>query len=105
MINGIDELAVTNVDGLDTLPALKVCIGYRAGAKTFDYVPNDIEVLARCRPVYITLPGWRQPTGHARTWKALPPNCRSYLKALAEFSGARLAIVSVGPAREQTIRL
>src|SRR5881397_1598414 len=46
MVNGIDELAVTNVDGLDTLETIKVCIGYRDGSRRFDYVPNDIEVLA-----------------------------------------------------------
>ena len=42
MVNGIDELAVTNVDGLDTLDAIRVCIGYRVGSTKYDYVPNDI---------------------------------------------------------------
>src|SRR5882724_8441359 len=43
MVNGIDELAITNVDGLDSLDVIKVCIGYRCGPKRLDYVPNDIE--------------------------------------------------------------
>src|SRR3954471_16773688 len=42
MVNGIDELAVTNVDGLDTVETIKVCIGYKDGANRYDYVPNDI---------------------------------------------------------------
>src|SRR5712672_3495273 len=50
MVNGIDELAVTNIDGLDSVETIKVCIGYRDAAKKYDYVPNDIEVLARCQP-------------------------------------------------------
>ena len=33
MVNGIDELAVTNIDGLDTVETIKVCIGYRDGGK------------------------------------------------------------------------
>jgi len=103
MINGIDELAVTNLDGLDTVENIKVCIAYRAGAARLDYMPADIELLARCRPVFAEFPGWRAPTTHCRDWKDLPLAARNYLKALAELTGARLGIVSVGPAREQTI--
>ncbi len=49
MVNGIDDLAVTNIDGLDTVETIKVCIGYRDGQKRYDYVPNDIEVLVALR--------------------------------------------------------
>jgi adenylosuccinate synthase len=103
MVNGIDELAVTNVDGLDSVETIKVCIGYRDGAQRYDYVPNDIEALSRCQPIYAEFPGWRTPTHNARKWKDLPAKTRTYLKALAELSDAKLAIVSVGPGREQTI--
>src|SRR5213596_3547655 len=51
MVNGIDELAVTNVDGLDTVETIKVCIAYRIGKKRYDFVPNDAEVLADCQPI------------------------------------------------------
>ncbi len=103
MVNGIDDLAVTNVDGLDTLEVVRACVGYRVGGRTLDYIPNDIEVLARCEPVYVEFPGWLEPTTKARRYKDLPANARTYLQAIAEFTGAKLAIVSVGPAREQTI--
>jgi adenylosuccinate synthase len=103
MVNGIDELAVTNIDGLDSVENIKVCIGYRDGAKKYDYVPNDIAVLARCQPVYAEFAGWRTPTHQARKWKDLPTKTRLYLKALADLTGAKLAIASVGPGREQTI--
>ena len=103
MVNGIDDLAVTNVDGLDTLEVVRACVGYRVGGRTLDYIPNDIEVLARCEPVYVDFPGWLEPTTRARRYKDLPANARTYLQAIAEFTGAKLAIVSVGPAREQTI--
>ena len=103
MVNGIDDLAVTNIDGLDTVETIKVCIGYRDGKKKYDYMPNDVEVLARCEPVYAEFPGWRTPTHNARSWKQLPPKCREYLKAIAELTEAKLFIASVGPGREQTI--
>jgi adenylosuccinate synthase len=103
MVNGIDDLAVTNLDGLDTVETLQVSIGYRDGKARYDYIPNDIEVLARCQPVYAEFPGWRTPTHNARKWKDLPPKARAYLKAICELTGAKLAIASVGPGREQTI--
>ena len=105
MVNGIDDLAVTNLDGLDSLETIKVCIAYRVGGKRYDYVPNDAEVLARCQPVYAEFPGWQTPTDKARKWKDLPPKARSYLKAIAELTDAKLMIASVGPGREQTIFL
>jgi adenylosuccinate synthase len=103
MVNGIDDLAVTNLDGLDTVEAIKVCIGYRADGKRLDYVPNDAQTLAECKPVYAEFEGWCQPTTACRSWNKLPAKARAYLNAIAELTGARLAIVSVGPAREQTI--
>jgi adenylosuccinate synthase len=105
MVNGIDELAITNVDGLDTLEVIKACVGYRIGTRRYDYVPNDIELLSKCQPIYAEFPGWRTPTHDIRRWKELPARTRAYLKAIAELTGARLAIASVGPAREQTIFL
>jgi adenylosuccinate synthase len=103
MVNGIDDLAVTNLDGLDSLETIKVGMGYRDGAKRYDYIPNDIEVLGRCVPVYAEFPGWMTPTDKARRWKDLPAKARAYLKAIAELTGAELFIASVGPGREQTI--
>jgi adenylosuccinate synthase len=103
MVNGIDEIAITNVDGLDTLDVIRVCIGYRVGDTKYDYVPNDIESFQQCQPVYAEFPGWQTPTHKIREWKKLPLNCRSYLNALAELTGAKLSIVSVGPSRAQTI--
>src|SRR5690242_976427 len=103
MVNGIDEIAITNIDGLDTVETIRVCIAYRDGSKRYDYVPNDVELLARCQPVYAEFPGWLTPTNKAKKWNDLPPKTRTYLKAIAELTGAKLKIASVGPGREQTI--
>jgi len=105
MVNGIDELAITNVDGLDTLESIKVCTGYRLGAKTYDYIPNDIEIFSKCQPVYVEFPGWQTPTHEIKSWKQMPAKAKAYLKAISELTGARLKIASVGPAREQTLFL
>ncbi|MDQ6631108.1 MAG: adenylosuccinate synthase [Verrucomicrobiota bacterium] len=105
MVNGIDDLAVTNLDGLDSVETIKVCISYKIGTKKLDYIPNDIEVLAKCEPIYAEFPGWKTPTDKVRQWNKLPAKARNYLKAIAELTGAKLKIASNGPAREQTIFL
>jgi len=103
MVNGIDDLAITNLDGLDTVESVKVCVAYRRGKMQYDFVPNDAQILAECQPVYVEFAGWRTPTDHCRTFKQLPAKAREYVKAISELSNARLFIASVGPGREQTI--
>ncbi|MCS1408711.1 MAG: Adenylosuccinate synthetase [Verrucomicrobia subdivision 3 bacterium] len=105
MVNGINEIAVTNLDGLDTLPVIKVCVGYRLVSKKIDYVPNAMGSLAKCKPIYREFPGWLSPTEKCRKWSELPLNARRYLKAIAMLSESRIQIISVGPARAQTIEL
>lgn len=105
MVNGIDELAVTNIDGLDTVDTIKVCTGYRLGSKIIDYVPNEIETFSKCQPIYTEFPGWNTPTHEVSSWKQMPAKAKSYLKAISELTGAKLKIASVGPAREQTLFL
>jgi adenylosuccinate synthase len=103
MVNGIDDLAITNLDGLDTVENIKVCVAYRHGKTQYDYMPNDAQVLAECTPVYVEFPGWLTPTDKCKKFSQLPKKAREYVKAIAELSNARLFIASVGPGREQTI--
>ena len=105
MINGIDELAVTNLDGLDHVENIKICVAYKLGAKTLTVPPSDLRELKRCIPVLIELPGWKASTAQARTFRELPSKARNYLKKIASLTGPKLSIVSVGADREQTIRL
>lgn len=105
MINGIDELAVTNLDGLDQLKTIKVCVAYKLGSKTLEVPPSDLRQLVKCKPVYVEFPGWLKSTADAQTFDELPAKARTYLKKLASLTGGKLSIVSVGASRAQTIRL
>jgi len=107
LVNGVDELAITNLDGLDGLNEIRICTGYRIDGKgaVLDTPPSDAGELARCRPVYTTMPGWLTPTDKIRKYKDLPGKARRYAETLAKLSGAKLLILSVGPGREQTIHL
>jgi adenylosuccinate synthase len=105
MVNGIDQIAITNVDGLDGVESIRVCVAYRLDGKVIDYPPTDSADLLRCEPVYIEMPGWLKGTEKARKFSDLPVKARNYVKKIAELTGAKLSIVSIGPARAQTIKL
>ena len=105
MINGIDELAITNLDGLDHVDPIRVCVGYRLNGKRLDVPPCDAAQLDNCEPLYQEMRGWNQSTQSARKLSQLPSAARDYVKYISELTGARLSIVSVGPTRAQTIIL
>ena len=102
-VNGIDQLAITNIDGLDKLPEVRVCVAYKLRGKIIDYVPTISEEIEQVKPVYETFPGWQTDTTKAKTWKDLPPKARRYLQAIAKMIDAKIVIASIGPARNQTI--
>ena len=96
------ELAITNLDGLDGLKQIQVCVAYEHRGKRILFPPNDAEELLHCRPIYRKFAGWQKPTSDVRHFRKLPIAAQKYLKALAELTGAKLRIVSVGAQREQT---
>ncbi len=105
MVNGIDDLAITNLDGLDAVEKIRVCVAYKLDGRKISVPPTDTAALARCAAVYKDFPGWLTPTEHAKKFSDLPPNARAYVDAISALTGAKLSIVSVGPGRDQTIRL
>jgi adenylosuccinate synthase len=105
MINGIDELAITNLDGLDQVDPIKICVAYRLNGKRLDVPPCDAAQLDNCEPVYETLPGWKQSTQAMKKMSQLPAHAKRYIRRICQLTGARLSILSVGPARGQTIVL
>jgi adenylosuccinate synthase len=103
ILNGIDELAVTNLDGLDSLPRLKVCVAYKLDGKRIAVPPTCVRQLAKCIPVYEELAGWQRPTSGAQSYDELPPMARAYLQRICDLTGAKLKLVGVGQSRAQTI--
>ena len=103
-INSLSALAVTKLDVLSGLPTLKVCTGYRsAEGAELDQFPYHQSVLHRVKPEYVELPGWTEDLGGYRDAGDLPANARSYLEFVAEGVGVPIALVGVGPGRDQVI--
>ena len=104
MINGSTWLVVTKLDVLDELAEIPVCISYKIHGKKISEIPADAAGFEKIEPTYETLPGWKQSTVGITDFEKLPARARQYLEFLEGASGgARIAMVSTGPEREQTI--
>jgi adenylosuccinate synthase len=67
-VNGLDALALTKLDVLDGMSELQICTAYRCDGATLTEFPGEIAQLAKCEPVYESMPGWSAPTaGSGRT--------------------------------------
>ena len=104
-INGFTGMAITNLDILDTLPRLKICIGYKLDGKNIDCFPGSVTALDKCQPIYEELSGWQVPTNDIRQYDQLPLQARQYITRLEELSACPVDLISVGSAREQTIEV
>jgi len=102
-INGFTGAAITRLDVLDTLPRLKICVGYKVEGKTIDYFPSSIATLEKCQPIYEELEGWQTPISDIRHYDKLPPQARQYVARLEELTSCPANLISVGARREQTI--
>jgi len=103
--SGVDALALTKLDVLTGLDPLRICVAYDLDGVRRDTVPATSRAWDRVTPIYEELPGWRENLTGARALGDLPPNARRYVERLVELVGARLALLSVGPGRDETIRL
>ncbi|HEY9205373.1 MAG TPA: adenylosuccinate synthase [Candidatus Methanoperedens sp.] len=101
-LNGYTSMALTKLDVLTGLNPLKLCLGYEIDGKPIDYPPELSDDIARCRPVYLDLPGWREDISDIESFTDLPENARLYIELLEELMGVDIEFVSVGPGRKQT---
>ena len=102
-INGFTGVVLTKIDVLDHLEELQVCIAYQRNGETVKAYPPSLQALDECKPVYETLPGWKQPLANVRRYEDLPPNAQRYISYISRFLGVPVVIVSVGPERSQTL--
>lgn len=102
-LNGVDALAMTLLDVLSGFEEVKVCIGYRRGAKELPGFSREDEVLGEVEPVFASLKGWQEEITDVSAWQDLPEAARNYVEHVESLVGAPIQIISVGPGREQTI--
>ncbi|MCD4650316.1 MAG: adenylosuccinate synthetase, partial [Candidatus Cloacimonetes bacterium] len=103
MINGLDYIALTLLDVLGTFETLKICTEYEINGQLTSEFPFSAKDLEYAKPQYIELPGWSEDITPIKNFNELPRNAQAYVKAVEEFVGVPVKIISVGADRTETI--
>jgi adenylosuccinate synthase len=103
MISGVTKLAITKLDVLNGLDALKICTKYKLDNKEIEYFPANIEDVKKCKPIYKEFSGWDQIKPDSKTLSDLPIDAQKYLKYIEKETKTPLALISIGPGRTETI--
>lgn len=103
IVSGMDELAVTNLDGLDDVESIPVCVAYELDGQRLETPPVRIEDWERVTPIYEDWPGWQQDISGIRQWTDLPANAQAYLDRLSDALELPVRMAGVGPDRSQTL--
>ena len=104
-INSFTSLALTKMDILTGMETLRLCVGYRRGEQTYSDMPLSTKDLDTYEPIYIDLPGWKEDIQSARVWDDLPAEAQQYVRKIEEMVGVSVGWISVGPEREQMVRI
>jgi adenylosuccinate synthase len=104
-VNGLSGLCITKLDVLDGIEQLELCTGYELDGQITDILPMGAEDIARCKPIYETLPGWTQSTVGVTDYDKLPAAAQRYLHRIEEVTGVPIHMISTSPDRDHTILL
>jgi adenylosuccinate synthase len=104
-LNGVSGLCIMKLDVLDGMDEIRICTRYTVNGQPLDLLPSGADAVAECRPVYESMPGWKESTVGVQSFDALPANARAYLHRIEALTGVPIAMVSTGPDRTETILL
>lgn len=101
-MQGATEVALTVIDVLGYLDVLPVCVGYEIDGEITKEFPATVQ-LAKAKPVYEYLPGWKQEIRGIRSYEELPENCRKYIEFIEKELEVAVTLISNGPGRDEII--
>ena len=102
-ISGINGIALTKLDVLDSLDEIKMCVQYELNGKKIDYLPASSEDQFNVKPIYKTFPGWKTSTQGIKNIEELPDKAKAYVYGIEDFVEAKISSISTSPKREDTI--
>ena len=102
-LNSLTEIALTKLDVLDSFDEVKVCTSYQLDGRTISGYPDRSEVLARVRPGYTTIPGWKTALRGAKKFDDLHPNARQLVQLVETELGIPVTLVGTGPERDDCV--
>lgn len=104
-LSGVDRLCIMLLDVLSGLDELRICTAYRIDGRESRQFPSHVDDLRHVEPVYESLQGWSGEITACRSFEELPAQAQAYVRRVGELAGCPVEMVSVGPARSQTIHL
>jgi adenylosuccinate synthase len=104
-VNGLTGLAITKLDVLNSMETIKVCTAYRYKEQVFEELPPSQAIFSQVEPIYQELPGWKSDVSGATAIGDLPQKAIDYLNFIVRNVYVPIRLVSVGPARHQTIKV
>ncbi len=104
-LNTMTALVITKLDVLSGFDRIAVATSYRGGddGAEFEDFPYHQTVLHHTTSVLTELPGWKEDLGECRSASDLPDAAREYLQFISEHTGVPVALIGVGPGRDQVI--
>ncbi|MEV6305823.1 adenylosuccinate synthase [Actinoplanes sp. NPDC051861] len=102
-INGVTDFALTKLDNYDGLDEIPVCVAYDVNGVRHDEMPINQTDFHHAKPIYETLPGWKEDISGCRKFEDLPKDAQNFVEFVEQRIGARISIVGVGPGREAVI--
>jgi adenylosuccinate synthase len=103
-LNSLSEIALTKLDVLDKFDEIKVCVAYEHQGVRYDHMPFHQSVLHEVTPIYETVPGWQSELSSVSHVDEMPGAALDYVRFLEQRIGVPIAVVGVGPEREQFVR-
>lgn len=104
-VSGIDYLALMLFDVLSGLDTLKICVAYELDGRRIETMPPTIPQFQRCKPIYVEMPGWKEDITGIHSFDELPEAAKNYVRKIEELTRIKVAVLSVGPDRTQTVLL
>ena len=104
-INSISGLCLTKLDVLDGLERIRICVGYKEQEDSVGNIHFGSEYYAGLTPIYEDVPRWQESTLGINKLENLPKAAQDYIKTIEQSVGAKVAMISTGPDRHETIVL
>jgi len=104
-MNSLSAICLTKLDVLDGLDKIGICTAYNINGKLTEIAPLGADQYEACVPVIEEMPGWDGVTAGVTDMEKLPENAKAYIKRIEDLIGVKVAILSTGPDRDETIVL
>jgi len=102
--SGLDSIILNKLDVMTGLEEVKIATAYvHPLLGRLEELPWDASLLAECKPVYESFPGWKKELPRGGYLKDLPSEAQDYIRAVERLVGTQVSMVGTGPNRDDAV--